>query len=169
MKIFLAVLLCLFFGFDVFAQADTSENNEKISVEEISLARDNGNGAAGEATDVFITTDIPIHCVVQLGSTKSVLVKMNLVVVKAVGLKAETKVVSVNYKTNGRSNVVNFNASPETVWAAGEYRVDILIDGKITKSLEFEINKSPKEISKEKQPAPKIKPQPKARQKSRKT
>ncbi len=94
---------------------------------------------------------------------------MNFVAVKAGGLKPETKVVMVSYKTNGKHNVVNFNASPETVWAAGAYRVDILIDGKLAKGLEFEIKKSPKEITKEKQPLPKIKPKVKAKQKSRKT
>jgi hypothetical protein len=169
MKVFLTVFLCLFFGFNVSAQADSSEDNEKIGVEEISLARDDGSGKPGEAASVFITTDVPIHCFVQLASAKSVLVKMNLVAVKAGGLKPETKVVTVNYKTNGKGNVVNFNASPETVWAAGAYRIDILLDGKLAKSLEFEIRKSSKEVSKEKQSPMKIKPLPKTKQKSRKT
>ena len=168
MKIFLTVFLCLFFGLNVFAQADSSENDEQIGVEEISLTRDDGNGKPGEASSVFMTTDVPIHCFVQLGSAKSVFVKMNFVAVKVGNLKAETKVVSVSYKTNGKHNIVNFTASPETLWAAGAYRIDILVDGKLAKSLEFEIKKSPKEISKEKQPSPKIKPQLKARQKSRK-
>ncbi len=169
MKIFLTVFLCLFYSFNVFSQVDSSENNEKIGVEEISLARDDGSGEAGETANVFMTTDVPIHCFVRLASVKSVLVKMNFVAVKAGGLKPETKVVTVNYKTNGKGNVVNFNASPETIWAAGAYRIDILIDGKLAKSLEFETKKSPQKISKEKQSPTKIKPQPKARQKSRKT
>lgn len=169
MKIFLTVFLCLFLAFNVFAQADSSENNEKIGVEQISLARDDGSGKAGEAANVFMTTDVPIHCSVQLASAKSVLVKLNFIAVKAIGLKSETNVVSVSYKTNGKHNIVNFNASPETVWTAGAYRIDILIDGKLSKSLEFEIKKSPKEISKEKQSPPKIKPQPRAKRTSRKT
>jgi len=169
MKVFLAVLLCLFFAFNVSGQTVQNENNEEIGVEEISLARDDGNGKAGEAANVFTTTDVPIHCLVQLASTKAVLVKMNFVAVKTPGLKPETKVVTVSYKTNGKQISVNFTASPETVWAAGKYRVDIFLDGKIAKSLEFEIKKSPKEISKEKQPQPKTKSQPKAKQKSRKT
>ncbi len=169
MKVFLAVFLCLFFGFNVFGQTEQDKNNEEIGVEEISLARDDKSGKAGEATNVFITTDVPIHCFVQLASTKSVLVKMNFVAVKVGGLKPETKVVTVSYKTNGKQNLVNFNASPETVWAAGAYRIDILIDGKPSKSLEFEIKKSPKEIVKEKQTPPKPKPQSKTRRNPRKT
>jgi hypothetical protein len=169
MKIFLAVFLCLFFVFNVFAQADSSEDNEKNGVEEISLTRDDGSGKPGEAASLFMTTDVPIHCIVQLGSAKSVLVKMNFVAVKVSNLKAESKIVSVNYKTNGKHNIVNFTASPETIWAAGAYRIDILIDGKFAKSLEFEIKKSPKEMSKEKQLLPKIKPPLKTKQNSPKT
>lgn len=169
MKIFLTVFLCLFFSLNILGQTEQNENDEKIAVEEISLARDDGSGKAGEATNVFMTTDIPIHCFVQLASTKSVLVKMSLVAVKAEGLRAETKVVTVNFKTNGQGNQVNFNASPEKNWAAGAYRVDIFIDGKLAKSLEFEIKKSPKEISKGKQPPPKSAPQSKTKLKSRKT
>lgn len=169
MKIFLAVFFCLFFGLNVFGQAEPVENAEETAVEEISLARDDGHGKAGEAANVFTTIDVPIHCFVELNSTKAATVKMNFVAVKAAGLRAETKVVSVSYKTNGKQSGVNFNASPETIWAAGIYRIDILIDGKFAKSLEFEIKNSPKEISKEKQPPQKLKPSPKAGRKSRKT
>jgi hypothetical protein len=169
MKIFLAVFFCLFFGFNVFAQAGSDENKAEITVEEIFLARDDGNGKLGEATNVFTTTDVPIHCFVGLNLTRAATVKMNLVAVKAEGLRPETKVVTVSYKSDGKQTSVNFDASPEKFWAAGAYRVDILIDGKPAKSLEFEIKKSPKEISKEKQPTPKRKPQIKAKQKSRGT
>lgn len=168
MKIFLAVFLCLFFGFNVFGQTDAKENNEPIGVGEISLARDDGHGKAGESVDDFITTDVPIHCFIALKSTKAAVVKMNLVAAKADGLRPETKVVTVSYKTSGKQNGVNFDAAPETIWAAGKYRVDIFLDGKLEKSREFEIKKSPKEIGKEK-PTPEIKPKPKTKQKSRKT
>lgn len=157
MKFFLLVFLCLFFGFNIFGQTDAPENNNAISVEEISLARDDGHGNAGEAASFFITTDVPIHCFVGFTSDKAVTVKMNFVAVKADGLRPETKVVVVNYKTSGKGTGVNFNASPETVWAAGAYRIDILIDGKLAKSLEFEIKKSPKEIVKGKNDRTEIK------------
>ncbi len=169
MKIFLTVFLCLFFGFNVFGQADQSENNKEIAVEEISLARDDGHGKAGEAANIFTTTDVPIHCFIGLNSMKAATVKMNFVAVKADGLRPETKIVTVSYKTNGNQDGVNFNASPETIWAAGKYRIDIFLDGKLAKSLEFEIKKSTKEIVKDKQPQPKLAPQPKTKRKPRKT
>lgn len=147
MKPVLAISLCLFFCFDAFAQ---TEKTAEAGVEEITLARSDGNGGVGETTDKFIATDIPIYCLITLDSTKSVAVKMNLIAVKAAGLKPETKVVVVNYKMNGKQNQVNFDASPGGVWAAGSYRVDIYIDGKLAKSRAFEIEKSPAAIKKEK-------------------
>lgn len=169
MKIFLAVFLCLFFGFNIFGQSNSTESKEEIGVEEITLARDDGSGKAGEITDSFLTTDVPIHCFVQLDSIKTVVVKIILVAVKVIGLKPESKVVTISYKTNGTQNGINFNASPEKIWAAGTYRADVLIDGKLAKSLEFEIKKSSKQIANEKQSPPKPRTQPKTRQKSRKS
>ncbi len=148
MKIILISLLCLTFVFSAFAQEEETKEPQTVSVEEIYLAKDNGEGKAGDVAESFLTTDIPIYCVVQLNSTKSALVKMNFVAVDVKGVKAETKVLSVNYKTNGKQNRVNFTGKPETVWTAGNYRIDIFIDGKLVTGKTFEIKKSPSEIQK---------------------
>ncbi len=155
MKIFLIISLCLIFGLKGFAQTQVTSGGEAVVVEELILARDNGDGKAGNITGKFVTTDTPIHCYVQLSSVKSVTVKMILVAVKAVGLKPETKSVSISYTTNGKQNQVNFDASPEGFWAAGSYRVDIFINGEPAKSRTFEIEKSAKEIADDKSAAQK--------------
>ena len=148
MKITLITFLCLFFGLNAFAQSENFDKPSEVTVEEISLARDDGDGNVGEATVKFLVTDVPIHCFVQLSSLKPTTVKLIFVAVKAVGLKPETKSVSVSYTTNGEQNQVKFNASPIDVWAAGSYRADIYINGKLTKSQTFEIEKSPTEAEK---------------------
>ncbi|HXG84038.1 MAG TPA: hypothetical protein VNI84_08425 [Pyrinomonadaceae bacterium] len=169
MKIILALSLCIFLGFSTFAQSEKSENGaEKTGVEEISLARDDGSGNPGAAAANFNTSDIPIYCLIQLASVKAVTVKMNLVAVVAPGLKPGKIVVAVVYKTDGKQRGVTFNAAPEKNWTAGKYRVDILLDGKPAKSLDFEIQKSPKEIEREKLTPPKPKSPAKAKQKTRK-
>ena len=155
MKVIILLLLCFFFGFNVFGQAESDDS--EITVEKISLARDDGKGNVGEETTTFLTTDIPIYCSVELSSTKSVAVKMNFVVVEANGLKAGKNIVSVSYKTNGKQNVVNFNASPAEAWAAGKYRVDILLDGKLAESLGFKIQSSTPKAKDEKTTQPKPK------------
>ncbi|CAN5880354.1 hypothetical protein BH24ACI1_BH24ACI1_06470 [soil metagenome] len=155
MKTVLAIFLCLFFSLDAFAQAEQSGNVTEFVIEEISLARGDGNGKPGDATDKFTTTDRPIHCIIQLNSDKSATVKMNLAAVKANVLKPETKIITVNYTTKENQNRVNFTASPDAVWAAGIYRVDIFINGKLARNHSFTIENSPKEIKKEKPIAPK--------------
>jgi hypothetical protein len=155
MKTVFFVFLCLFLSVNAFAQSEAITDDSKVSIEEITLARDDGNNKAGDTTDKFLTTDNPIYCIIQLNSLKSATVKMILVAVKAHGLKPETKSISVSYTTNGNQNRVNFNASPDGEWAAGDYRVDVYIDGKFAQSRAFKIEKSMKEVQSEKQIVPK--------------
>lgn len=168
MKIILTLLCCLFFSFAAFAQ--TEEPQESATVESFWLARDNGSGKAGDETDVFHTNDIPIYCVVQLSSQAPATVKMNLVAVKVPGVKAETKVITVSYKTNGKQNRVNFTGKPDDVWTAGDYRIDLFIDGKPVGSKDFQIQKTAQQIESEKQkPAPKTDTKPKTAKRYRKS
>jgi hypothetical protein len=149
MKIVFISLLCCLFAFSAFAQADEkTQEPQKVSVEQMYLAKDDGEGKVGDVAENFLTTDIPIYCVVMLDSTKPAIVKMNFVAVNVKGVKAETKVLSVNYKTNGKQNRVNFTGKPEGKWTAGNYRIDIFVDNKLAGGQSFEIKKSPAEIQK---------------------
>lgn len=112
------------------------------SIEEVYLARDNGNGKAGDQAQEFRTTDVPIHCVVVLDSPGKVTLKMNFVAVKVAGVKPETKVVSASYTTSEKQNRVNFTGMPDGAWTPGRYRVDLFIDGKAARSIEFDIKAS---------------------------
>ncbi len=155
MKIVLVISLCLFFSFNALAQTEPENKNAEISVEEISLARDDGNGKPGEIAEKFNTTDRPIYCIIELNAEKSVAVKMIFVAAKANNLKPETKIVTVSYTTKENENGVTFNAAPNGAWAAGSYRVDIYLNNKLAKSRAFEIGKSPNEAKKEKTIVPK--------------
>ncbi len=139
MKLVLIVFLCLYVSVSAKAQIAGQEDEIEQTVEEITLARDDGEGGAGEEQEAFLTSDVPIHCSVLLTSAKPVVVKMNIVFIKAGASKSESKVVTVSFKTNGKQNRVNFTGSPERTWTAGTYRVDILLDGKLTKSKVFEV------------------------------
>lgn len=141
MKIFLVLFLCLLFAASAPAQTENVPEPAETGVEEITLMRDDGEGNAGDETDVFKTTDIPIHCQILLNSIKPAVVKMNLVAAEVRGLKTGMKILSVSYKTNGKQNVVVFRGSPEKIWLAGKYRVDIFIDNKLGGSKAFEIQK----------------------------
>jgi hypothetical protein len=143
-KIVLITLLCFLFAVSSFAQVEEAVKTpdpQIVAVEDVYLAKDNGEGKAGELAENFLTTDIPIYCVIQLNSTKPATVKMNLVAVSVAGVKAETKVITVSYKTNGRQNRVNFTGKPDGLWTAGTYRIDIFIDDKLATGKSFEIRK----------------------------
>ena len=51
MKIFLIVSFCLIFGFNGFAQTLETSDGATVIVEELVLARDDGDGKAGEITE----------------------------------------------------------------------------------------------------------------------
>ena len=145
MKTVLTILLCLFFGFSVFAQ---TQPTAEIGIEQISLWRVGTDGKASEEVESFLTTDNPLLFRIQLNSLKSATVKMILVAVNVPGLKPETKSITVSYTTNGNQDIVNFKAKPETVWLAGKYRADVFINGKSAGNKEFQIEKQPKDTEK---------------------
>jgi hypothetical protein len=132
-----AVLLLSLLGLvscaGIFAQTPESE----LSAAEIYLAKDDGKGKPGEPATAFSTTDSPIHCVVKLGDTASVTVKMYLVAVNVSGVKPDSRVVSASFTTTDGQNEVFFNGRPHKVWFAGAYRADIFVDDKPFRSLDF--------------------------------
>jgi hypothetical protein len=117
------------------------EAAEKRWFEEMYLAKDDGKGSPGEPATGFMTTDVPIHCVVVLTGASTVSVRMNLVAIDVSGVKPETRVVSTSYTTKDNQDRVNFSGRPERLWFAGRYRADIFINDTLVKKLEFEIRK----------------------------
>ncbi|MFT3743325.1 MAG: hypothetical protein QM785_03420 [Pyrinomonadaceae bacterium] len=136
MKALYTILICLLLTAGVYCQTDPPT---QPAIEDVYLAKDDGEGKAGEIVTEFRTTDVPIYCVVQLDSRAKTVVKMNFVAVAVSGVKPETKVVTASYTTNGRQNRVNFTGLPEDKWTPGKYRVDLFLDGKLAKNVEFEI------------------------------
>lgn len=129
----------------VFAQAEQPATTHGI--EEVYLAKDDGNGKAGEQVTEFRTTDIPIYCVVLLESDAKTVVRMNFVAVNVAGVKPETKVVTASYTTKNGKNRVNFTGQPDGKWTPGKYRVDLFLDGKKAGNIEFMIKNSNAETS----------------------
>lgn len=109
------------------------------AVEDIYLARDDGEGKAGEVTSVFTPTDIPIHCIVVLTQPDPASVRMNFVAVKVNGVKPDSRVVSASYSTVQGQDRVFFTGKPHGKWTAGTYRIDVFVNDKLEKSLAFEV------------------------------
>lgn len=140
------ILISLFVAVAVSAQTaavplavnDVVKSGDPI-IEDAFLAKDDGNGKAGDAVTSFFTTDIPIYCVVQLSQRTVATVKMNFVAVSVPGVKPDTKVVTASYTTKPNQSRVNFTGTPFDKWNTGSYRVDIFVDGKLVKDLTFDI------------------------------
>lgn len=142
MKIFPALFLCLFFAFTAFGQAFEAADTTKVGIEEIVIMRDDGKGNAGEETRIFKPRDVPIYCRIFLSSVKSAVVKVNLVTVDVKGFKADKKIVTSSYKTNGKQNIVTFTSSPDDIWLAGKYRFDFFVDDELVENREIEITEN---------------------------
>ena len=160
-KIFLPIIVvCLWFS--SVASGQEADVPKSVGVEQLYLAKDDGTGKAGDPATDFITTDIPIFCVVVLDSNQPVTVKMNLVVVNVPGVRTETRVVSTRYTTKENEDRVNFSGNPHGLWTAGKYRVDIYIDDKLVKKQDLEIRslKTPIKNATSFQPKQSTKPRP---------
>ncbi|HVF30485.1 MAG TPA: hypothetical protein VNA22_05920 [Pyrinomonadaceae bacterium] len=141
LKIFLQIAVILACSVTLFAQAPEASAT-KVGIAEIYLAKDDGSGKAGDEATSFVTTDVPIYCVVKLDSAAPVTVKMNLVAVSVPGVKAETRVVSTSYTLRENEDRVNFSGRPAKVWVAGKYRVDIFVGAGTAVSREFAVQKA---------------------------
>ena len=109
------------------------------AVEDVYLARDDGEGKAGDVTLIFATTDIPIHCIVVLAKADPAAVRMNFVAVKVGGVKPDSRVVSSSFATQQGQDRVFFTGKPHGKWTAGTYRIDVFVNDKLEKSLDFEV------------------------------
>jgi hypothetical protein len=141
MKFILTVAVCLFLALSISAQTeDTNGSAEKEqAVEKISLGRKDKDGNIEEGVEVFAPKNIPIYCYIDLTSGQPTLVKMKIVAVKAKDLRPGTQIVAVQYQTKDGENGVTFNASPGNSWAAGEYRVEVFLDGKPSVTKDFRV------------------------------
>lgn len=162
MKVIISLTFLLIFFTSAFAQTEVAAS--AATVEEVYLAKDDGEGKAGEQATEFRTTDIPIYCVVLLDTSAKTTVKMNFVAVNVAGVRPDTKVVTASYVTKENQNRVNFSGRPDGKWTPGKYRVDLFLDGKSAKSLEFEIKGgavNPNTAAKNFAESPTQKPKPK--------
>ena len=137
-----ATLFGLIFTFCIASAAQTAAPTPKNGITEIFLAKDDGSGKAGDEATSFVTTDVPIYCVVLLDSGEPTTVRMNLVAVAVPGVRPGTKVVSTTYATRESEDRVNFSGRPAGQWVAGRYRVDIFVGDAAVVSREFAVQKA---------------------------
>lgn len=135
--VFLCAFLFVAAAFSGVSGQTAADKTEVI--EAIYLARADAEGGAGEPVEEFLVTDVPIFCVVELADGDPVTVTLNFVAANVPGVKKDSRVVTTAYTTKQGETRVNFSGRPHKLWVAGRYRADILVDGEVKKSVEFDI------------------------------
>lgn len=138
----IAAFLVLIFAFAGISRAQEPATTPAPIIAEIYLAKQDANGKAGEPAEHFLVTDVPIFCVVRLYAPGVAAVKMDFIAAKVPGVKPESMVVSTSYTTKENEDRVNFTGRPHGLWVAGKYRVDVFVDNKKVRNIEFEIKPS---------------------------
>ena len=109
------------------------------AIEEIHMAKDDGNGKPGAETDSFEPGDRTIHCVTTLKSAKAgTQMKFSWWIVDAGGSKDE-KIKDIDYTTGALENVIHGHLSLPKDWPVGKYKVRIYVNGELDRTLFYSV------------------------------
>jgi hypothetical protein len=110
-----------------------------VAIEEIHMAKDNGNGAPGDETSSFAPSDHTIHCVTKLSKPKSgTAMRFAWWIVDAGGSKNE-KFKDIEYSTRGMENIVHGHLTLPKEWPAGKYKVQVYVNGDLDRTVFFSV------------------------------
>ena len=137
MKFLLAAALCIAAVGSVQAQTNGDEDSPKVS--KTTLARKESDGTITEDPETFRPKDVPIICYVDLTVDHPVEVRLVSVAKRAVGLRPESRIATVTYKTKQGESGVTFTSRPKGLWAAGSYRADVFLNGTLSDSKDFTV------------------------------
>jgi hypothetical protein len=122
--------------------ADDSTSSDATStgaLEELHMAKDNGNGSPGDETSSFSPGDRTIHCVAKLADAKAgTQMRFSWFIVDADGSKNE-KIKDIDYTTRALENVVHGHLTLPQDWPSGKYRVEVFVNGNLEKTAQFSV------------------------------
>ncbi|HYN83670.1 MAG TPA: hypothetical protein VER32_00345 [Pyrinomonadaceae bacterium] len=122
---------------DVMAAAQTPQ---EIFVTDAELARDDGAGRAGQRVTGFRTKDNPLHCVASLNKPREgVRVRFVWTAVDAGG-ERDRVLADAEYVTRAGESRADGVASLPREWPRGRYRVQVFLNGRVVKSLDFNVS-----------------------------
>ena len=126
-----AVLLCMSLA---RCECHVSTGDLSVGLRDAKLARDKGGD---QPTTVFSPTDT-YWCLVELKNPEeSTLVEAKWYVVEAEGVDEERLIDSKAIA--GESEDLTFSLTHPNPFPPGRYRVDLLLDGELDRSLDFEV------------------------------
>ncbi len=118
---------------------DGGEQGSGAAINEIHMAKDDGNGDPGDQTDSFAPGDRTIHCVAKLKQAKSgTAMKFSWWIVDADGSKNQ-KIKEIDYKTHALENVVHGHLTLPQDWPVGKYKVQIYVNGDLDRTVLYSV------------------------------
>src|SRR5579862_7482183 len=114
--------------------AACSGSSGPLKIDSVTLARDDGNGNAGETVTSFSPSDRTLHAVAKLNQIVSgVKVTFTWVAVDAGG-ETNQPIESVD-DTPAAANVDESKLTLPHDWPTGKYRLDVYLDGTLAQSV----------------------------------
>ena len=109
------------------------------SINEVHMAKDNGNGDPGDETDTFAPDDRTVHCIATLKQAKSgTQIRFAWWIVDADNTQNH-KIREIDYKTAALENVVHAHLTLPQDWPKGKYKVQVYINGDLDKTAFYSV------------------------------
>ncbi len=109
------------------------------AIDELHMAKDDGNGDPGDKTNAFSRGDRTIHCVAKLADVKAgTKMKFSWFIVDAGGSKNE-KIKDIDYTTRAQENIVHGHLTLPQDWPSGKYRVEVFVNGNLEKTAQYSV------------------------------
>lgn len=110
-----------------------------VAIDEIHMAKDDGDGKPGTETETFDPDDRTIHCVTKLKSAQSG-TQMRFVwwIVDADGTENK-KLKEIEYTTRAVEDVVHGHLTYSKDWPSGKYKVQVYVNGDLDKTAFYSV------------------------------
>ena len=125
------------------SNANSSPQVEQASsdsaIKEIHMAKDDGNGAPGEKTTTFDSSDRTLHAVATLKESKAGTgMKFSWWIVDADGTQNK-KIKDIDYTTKALENIIHGHLTLPQRWPAGKYKVQVYVNDNLDRTIPFTV------------------------------
>ncbi|HEY0004965.1 MAG TPA: hypothetical protein VGB17_09165 [Pyrinomonadaceae bacterium] len=108
-------------------------------IDELYMAKEE-NGAAGDRTDSFSSSDKTVYVVAQLNKAESgTKIKFTWYAVDVAGEPKNSKIKDIEYSTGALENKITAHLTLPKEWPKGSYRVETTVNGTPDKSIEYTV------------------------------
>jgi hypothetical protein len=120
-------------------ELSAAQTTQEVFITDVELARDDGTGRAGQRVTGFRAKDNPLHCIASLNKPRAgVRVRFVWVAVDAGG-ERERVIADAEYVTRPGEARADGAASLPREWPKGRYRVQVVLNGRLARTLDFQI------------------------------